>query len=112
MGEDSSHLLQDSSQTDQQLSLLPLKDEDVLELAKSIAERGKVPSEEMQQAIHLLCRGRFLTAEELATQLNRTTANLRNRYLTPMVTNGLLKLRYPGSPNRPDQAYTSADTIP
>lgn len=110
--EDTSHLLQDSSQTDQQLSLLPLKDEDVLELAKSIAERGKVPSEEMQQAIHLLCRGRFLTAEELATQLNRTTANLRNRYLTPMVTNGLLKLRYPGSPNRPDQAYTSADTIP
>ncbi len=109
---DSSHLPSDSSQSDRQLSLLPLKEEEILELVRSIAERGKVPSEEMQRVIGLLCKGRFLTAEELATQLNRTTANLRNRYLTPMVTSGLLKLRYPGAPNRPDQAYTSADTNP
>jgi ATP-dependent DNA helicase RecG len=109
---DSSHLPEDSSQSDRQLSLLPLKEEEILELARSIAERGKAPSEEMQRVIGLLCKGRFLTAEELATQLNRTAANLRNRYLTPMVTSGLLKLRYPGSPNRPDQAYTSAETNP
>lgn len=110
--EDSSHLAEGDSQPDRQLSLLPLKEEEVLELARSIAERGKVPAQEMQKVIGLLCKGRFLTAEELAAQLKRTSANLRNRYLTPMVTEGLLKLRYPDSPNRPDQAYTSAESSP
>ncbi len=109
---DSSHLPGDSSHLAKQLSLLPLKEEELRELAESVAQRGKVPSDEMQKVIGLLCKGRFLTAEELATQLNRTPPNLRNRYLTPMVTEGLLKLRYPESPNRPDQAYTATDTNP
>ena len=109
---DSSHLAEDSSHLEKQLSLLPLKEEELRELAKSVARRGKVPSDEMQKVIGLLCKGRFLTAEELATQLNRTPSNLRNRYLTPMVTGGLLKLRYPESPNRPDQAYTATDMNP
>lgn len=109
---DSSHLPDDSPHSEQQLSLLSLKEDELRELAASIARRGKVPSDEMKKVIGLLCTGRFQTAEELARQLNRTSANLRNRYLTPMVTSGLLKLRYPESPNRPDQAYTSADTNP
>jgi ATP-dependent DNA helicase RecG len=109
---DSSHLPGDSSHLAKQLPLLPLKEEELRELAESVARRGKVPSDEMQKVIGLLCKGRFLTAEELATQLNRTASNLRNRYLTPMVAGGLLKLRYPESPNRPDQAYTATDTNP
>ena len=109
---DSSHLVEDSSHLEKQLSLLPLKEEELRELAESVARRGKVSSDEMQKVIGLLCKGRFLTAEELATQLSRTPPNLRNRYLTPMVTEGLLKLRYPESPNRPDQAYTATDMNP
>ena len=112
LGGDSSHLPGDSSHLEQQLSLLPLKEEELRELAASVARRGKVPSDEMQKVIGLLCKGRFLTAEELATQLKRTSSNLRSRYLTPMVTGGLLKLRYPESPNRPDQAYTATDVNP
>ena len=109
---DSSHLAEDSSHLEGQLSLLPLKEEELRELAESVARRGKVSSDEMQKVIGLLCKGRFLTAEELATQLKRTPSNLRNRYLTPMVTGGLLKLRYPESPNRPGQAYTATDMNP
>lgn len=109
---DSSHLVEDSSHLEKQLSLLPLKEEELRELAESIARRGKVSPGEMQKVIGLLCKGRFLTAEELATQLKRTPSNLRNRYLTPMVTEGLLKLRYPESPNRPGQAYTATDMNP
>jgi len=109
---DSSHLAEDSSHLEKQLSLLPLKEEELHELAESVAGRGKVSPEEMQKVIGLLCKGRFLTAEELATQLKRTPSNLRNRYLTPMVTVGLLKLRYPESPNRPGQAYTATDMNP
>ena len=112
MVEDSSHLVEDSSHLEKQLSLLPLKEEKLRELAESIARRGKVSPNEMQKVIGLLCKGRFLTAEELATQLKRTPSNLRNRYLTPMVTGGLLKLRYPESPNRPGQAYTATDMDP
>ena len=109
---DSSHLVEDSSHLEKQLSLLPLKEEELRELAESIARRGKVSPDEMQKVIGLLCKGRFLTAEQLATQLKRTPSNLRNRYLTPMVNGGLLKLRYPESPNRPGQAYTATDMNP
>jgi hypothetical protein len=30
-------------------------------------------------------------------------------HLKPLVTAGLLRLRYPGAVNRPDQAYTATD---
>lgn len=48
-----------------------------------------------------------MTTESLAHLLNRNAEGLRNKYLTPMVREGILHLRYPETPNRPDQAYTS-----
>ena len=50
-----------------------------------------------------------LTAQQLADLLNRSAEGLRKRYLAPMVRAGKLQLRYPQAPNRPDQAYTTAD---
>ena len=41
--------------------------------------------------------------------MNRSAAALRGRFLKPLVQEGLLHLRYPDKPNRPDQAYTATD---
>jgi len=63
----------------------------------------------MRSVIAELCRNRFLTAQQLATVLNRSAEGLRKRFLTPMAREHELRLRYPNSLNRPDQAYTTAE---
>ncbi|MFY9342290.1 MAG: ATP-binding protein [Planctomycetota bacterium] len=75
------------------------------EEAAAVAGRGRVPSDLMRRTILALCRRRFLSAEDLGHLLGRHPNGLRQRFLTPMVTDGELRLRYPGSSNRPDQAY-------
>lgn len=77
------------------------------EMAAPIATKGKAPSSEVRAVILKLCEGRFLQAEMLAVLLKRKAKNLRHQYLSPMVKEGSLKLRYPESPTRPDQAYTA-----
>lgn len=78
-------------------------------IAESMAQRGKVPAEVMESTLLDRCRGRFLTAEELARLLKRTAPNIRSRYLTPMIRAGRLRLRFPEATNRPDQAYTAVE---
>ncbi len=105
---DSSHLAGDSSHLPDNSSHLAENDPALRAIASAVAERGKAPAPEVRAVILSLCRDRYLTADALAGLLNRTAPNLRNRYLTPMVEEGLLRLRYPETPNRPDQAYTTA----
>ena len=62
-----------------------------------------------QRVIAELCSGLFLTANHLAELMNRSPQALRSRFLREMVSEGLLRLRYPDKPNRPDQAYTRTE---
>ena len=78
-------------------------------LAGPVTNRGKVGGEEMASVITALCRGRFLTTEQLAGILGRSAEGLRKRFLTPMTREGKLRLRYPQAPNQPNQAYTAAE---
>ena len=62
----------------------------------------------MQALVLRLCDGRWLTSKDLAALLNRDAENLQGRILGGMVKKGLLELRFPDVPNRPDQAYRTA----
>lgn len=79
-------------------------------LAANVAQTRKAAPEQVRQAIIALCTGRFLTAEALGVLLGRHPGGLRSRYLKPMVEQRLLRLRYPTSVHRPDQAYTATET--
>lgn len=106
--EDSSHSAGDSSHSAKDSS--HSADMDALQaIAATVAGKGRASAEEIRETVLRLCKGRFLTAEELARLLDRTAPNLRSRYLSPLVAEGLLRLRYPDAANRPDQAYTVAD---
>lgn len=113
LADNSSHLTVDSlHQADHSLHL-PDKITQIGELTnqlqervKSIAIKRKASAKEIREIILQLCRGQYLSVDSLAKLLNRNPAGLRNRYLSPMVTEGLLQLRFPDKPNRPDQAYT------
>ena len=63
----------------------------------------------MRGLIVALCNGRWLTTRELGALLQRAADNLQTRFLTAMVREGLLELRFPDVPNRPDQAYRSVE---
>ncbi len=105
----SSHLGRDSSHLGSDSSHLADRHTQLRAIAATVAGKRKAPTAEVRAAILALCRERYLTADVLADLLNRTAPNLRNRYLSPMIRDGLLKLRYPESPNRPDQAYGAVD---
>lgn len=109
---DSSHLEGDSSHLPDDSSHVTANEQTLRAIAEPVAGKGKAPVPEVRGVILTLCRGRYLTADELAGLLNRNAPNLRNRYLTPMVEEGLLRLRYSETPNRPDQAYTASDENP
>ena len=64
--------------------------------------------EDVKGAILLVCRGRFVTLNDLAEKLNRSPETLRTHYLAEMVEAGELRLRYPHKPRHPSQAYRTA----
>ena len=57
------------------------------------------------QIILRLCALRSWRADELAALLQRSPLYMRQRYLAPLVTQGLLERTYPGVVTHPQQAY-------
>jgi len=82
-------------------------DQELAAIADSVAHKKKLSKLEIRSIILKLCNGRYLSLGQLAQLLKRYPQGLRDRSLTPMVAEGLLQLRYPETPNRPDQAYTA-----
>ena len=116
---DSSHSAGDSSHSGDSSHKRPVDSSHKLEeipaeeltkmrvLAAPASAGMRLPPEETRSIILGLCRGRYLTANDLGELMNRTPQNLRGRFLTPLVEEGLLVRKYPAEPNRPDQAYTT-----
>lgn len=78
---------------------------ELLSLAEPARLKAKLPAAEMQAVVLSLCASRWLTTKDLATLLRRDPENLQGRILAGLVKKGLLELRFPDVPNRPDQAY-------
>jgi len=74
--------------------------------------RGHRPSgEEIRRVLKVLCQGRYLSLAQLAYLMGRNPEGLRTRYLTPMVREGQLQLRYPNVPNHSRQGYRTVEGI-
>lgn len=61
----------------------------------------------MRQAILIICENNFVSVEEIATMLNRSRDSISVHYVSKMVKEGLLELRYPENISHPHQAYRS-----
>jgi ATP-dependent DNA helicase RecG len=93
--DDSSDHLDDSSDHFQKL----------VTIATPIRDKGKVSKQLMEEIILKICQDQYLTQQQLANILNRSPHTLRTSYLTPMVKNHLLILKYPDTPTHPHQSY-------
>lgn len=80
------------------------------ELATLLATPDKkLDKNALRDLIVKLCAWQPLTAEQLATLLNKDRHYLRNKHLTPMIASGQLSLRYPESAKHPHQAYVAPE---
>jgi predicted HTH transcriptional regulator len=77
-------------------------------MAAELRSRRRAPPEIVQNAIVRLCEERYLTLPELARLTGRTTETLRVHYVSKLLAEGRLELRFPGQPTHPGQAYRAA----
>ena len=73
--------------------------------AEPARQSSRIAPAKLEQILVSLCSGQFVPLDLLAEAVNRNAEGLRNRYLTPLVRQGRLRLRFPDRKNRPDQAY-------
>lgn len=82
-------------------------DEELLAIAAPSRESERLPPARTEEIIQTLCAGRFLTFQEIGALLNRNADKTRDRFLSRMVADGRLRLKFP-EPAHPQQAYTAA----
>jgi len=68
-------------------------------------KKKKIPREEMEEMLLLLCNNYYLTLQVLAELVKRSPDALRQQYLKPLVEQGKLVLAFPTVPTHPQQAY-------
>lgn len=66
---------------------------------------GKMKHDAMRKLIVQLCDDSFVTLRELSKLLNRNQAFIQHDYISGMLSEGLLELKYPESKYHPNQAY-------
>lgn len=102
------HLEESSPHLEESSCQSPISSERLVQLRK-IAEpvegKGKVPAPVMESVILDLCRVDFLSIRDIALFVGRESDPLRARFLSRMVNEGLLELRYPDKRTHPEQGY-------
>ena len=79
--------------------------EDLPAVVEEIRRQKRSAPDKVEAAILALCADRFVMAEELAEKLQRGMKSLKNNYISKMIRDGGLELRYPDQPTHPLQAY-------
>ena len=71
--------------------------------------QNRLDVDTMKQLISELCRGHYIPVSVLEVLLNRKPQSLRQNYLKPMLSEGVLKMAFPQTPNSPKQCYTTVE---
>ena len=100
LGRSSQHLAADSQHSNENTVLL--------QIAAPVRSNRKTARTTVISTIVALCTGRYLSAERLASLLNRDLLSLQNHYLRALVEEGVLALRF-RERTHPQQAYTAAE---
>lgn len=88
----------------------PREDAELLRIAAAVRDSQRVDPDVTRSTILDLCRGRFLPLVDLAALCDRSAEGLRNRFVTPLVEEGLLERRFPQQPNHENQAYRTRES--
>ncbi|MFY7999283.1 MAG: ATP-binding protein [Candidatus Kapaibacteriota bacterium] len=83
----------------------PLSKQGLYEIAAIVRNSKKVSKKEVQQTIFTLCANTWLQLSEIAELLGRDAKYVQEKYLTFMVRQELLQMKFPNTPNHPQQQY-------
>ncbi|MDQ0244951.1 hypothetical protein J2S09_002522 [Bacillus fengqiuensis] len=75
------------------------------EISEIARKKKRLSPVKMEEIIIDLVEKRPLMLKELASLLERTPDGLRNNYLSKLLSEGNIQLKYPKQPNHPRQAY-------
>ena len=75
------------------------------QIAGAARASGKLPRAQLENLILELCQNQFLSLQDLCRLLDRKPPTLRNHYLTHMVGDGRLEMKFADRPAHPQQAY-------
>jgi hypothetical protein len=81
-------------------------------IAAPLQRKRRVSPDVMRETLLRLCQGRSLSLAQLGKLTGRSPTTLRTHYLSALVEEGKMALRYPGNPTHPDQGYTTAGKPP
>lgn len=79
-------------------------------IVEEVRSRQRSKPANVEAALLLLCQGRYVTAQELAESLQRGIESLKNHYISKLIRQGKLTLRFPKQPTHPAQAYQTSVT--
>ena len=80
--------------------------EKLMNISRKAREKRRVTDINIMKEIILrLCGVRPLMLKDLSILLERNSDGIRNNYLSPLIDEGKIRLRYPGQLNHPQQAY-------
>ena len=78
-------------------------------VAAPVSEKPRALPEVTRRVILEICLDQFLSLAQIADLLRRQSEGLRNRYISEMVREGLLKRRFPQQPSHESQAYLTTE---
>lgn len=81
-------------------------------LGAKAREQSRLDVDTMKQLINELCKGHYISVSVLEVLLSRKPQSLRQNYIKPMITEGLLQMAFPHKPNSPYQGYSTVELEP
>ena len=81
------------------------------DIARLPRQKKRVSQREMREVILALCEGQYITRSCLAELVCRTADALRQQYLRDMISDKLLTMAFPQSPNHKRQAYIATASL-
>lgn len=79
---------------------------------EDIRNKNRVPKDELNLTIFVLCQGHYISLKALAALLGRNPDALRQTYLKPLVNQGMLKFAFPQQKTHELQGYTATNPQP
>jgi hypothetical protein len=76
-------------------------------ITATLQGKRRVSPDLMRETLLRLCQGRSLSLAQMGKLTGRAPTTLRTHYLSALVEEGKIALRYPGNPTHPDQGYTT-----
>jgi len=79
------------------------------EIAGAVRKQKRASQNDVRRVILALCSEEYLSIQQLANLLGRAPEKLREKFVSELVREGKLVLRFPDIPNHPDQAYRTVE---